>query len=310
MNLELKTVLLTGGTGFIGNALCMRLIGSGFHVYVLTRRKNLSMANHNNKMIYITTLEALNDITIDVIINLAGETIAQRWTDKTKANIYDSRILTTRHIVSYIKSSHIKPKLLISGSAVGYYGTDPEKIFDEETNISDSEKGFAQYLCQSWEKEARQAEDLGMRIVLLRIGPVLEKNGGMLSKLFPSFYLGLGSIIGNGRQWLSWIDRDDLIDLILFIIANPKISGPVNATAPYPITNREFSFALAKSIKRPCLFKMPDFILKSIFGQMADEIMLHGQKVLPKKALDHGFEFRYPTIEKSLQKIYSTAEEM
>ncbi len=126
----------------------------------------------------------------------------------------------------------------------------------------------------------------------------------MLSKLFPSFYLGLGGFIGNGQQWISWIDRDDLIELIIFIIFNSKIYGPVNATAPNPVTNAEFSLSFARTIGRPCIFKIPSFILKAIFGQMADEIMLKGQKILPQKALNNGFEFRYPDIETSLQKIF------
>jgi uncharacterized protein len=304
MDLELKTVLVTGGTGFIGNALCDRLIKSGFRVYVLTRRERSSLSNNNNDVIYITKLDALVDTQIDIIINLAGESISKRWSAKTRVNIYDSRIITTRHIVEYIKSLNKKPALLISGSAVGYYGMDPQKVFYEETAPSNKEQSFAQHLCKSWEEEANQAQKLGTRVVLLRIGPVLEKDGGMLSKLLPSFYLGLGSTIGTGTQWLSWIDRDDLIDLILHIISNSKICGPINATAPNPVTNAQFSSALAKTIKRPFLLKVPAFIFKAIFGQMANEIMLQGQKVLPQKALHNGFKFNYPTIEESLQKIF------
>jgi uncharacterized protein (TIGR01777 family) len=303
MDLELKIALVTGGTGFIGNALCAVLIKSGFRIYVLTRAKQKLLSNNNN-ITYITTLNELSDIGIDVIINFAGETISKRWTKRVKQNIYDSRILTTRYIVDYIRSCAKRPSLLISGSASGYYGTDPEKVFDEETYICDKNVGFSQHLCKSWEEEAGHAEELGVRVVLLRIGPVLEKDGGMLRKLLPSFYCGLGSTIGNGTQSLSWIDRDDLIDLIIFIISNDKICGPINATSPNPITNEQFSSILAKTIRRPHLFQIPAFIFQTIFGQMADEIMLQGQKLLPKKALDNGFEFHYPTIEKSLQKIF------
>jgi len=304
MELELKTALVTGGTGFIGVALCARLVQSGFKVYVLKRMESRPVYSHNNSIIYVNKLEVLDDIEIDVFINLAGEAISQRWTRKAKKNIYKSRILTTRYIIDYMKSLKKRPQLFISGSAVGYYGGDSLKVFDEETGFSNDPKGFAQYLCQSWEAEARRAETLGVRVVLLRIGPVLEKNGGILSKLLPSFYLGLGSQIGSGRQWFSWIDRDDLIDLILFIISNTQISGPINATAPNPVTNKDFSLALAKVINRPCLIKTPEFILRLIFGQMAEEIMIQGQKVLPQKALNHGFHFVYPTLEKSLEKIF------
>ena len=304
MELELKTALVAGGTGFIGVALCARLVQSGFKVYVLKRMESRPVYSHNNSIIYVNKLEVLDDIEIDVFINLAGEAISQRWTRKAKENIYNSRILTTRYIIDYMKSLKKKPQLFISGSAVGYYGVNSLKVFDEETGFSNDPKGFAQYICQSWEAEARRAETLGVRVVLLRIGPVLEKNGGILSKLLPSFYLGLGSQIGSGRQWFSWIDRDDLIDLILFIISNTQISGPINATAPNPVTNKDFSLALAKVINRPCLIKTPEFVLRLIFGQMAEEIMIQGQKVLPQKALNHGFHFVYPTLEKSLEKIF------
>jgi len=304
MDLELKTALVTGGTGFIGVALCARLVQSGFKVYVLKRMESRLVYSHNNSIIYINKLEVLDDIEIDVIINLAGEAISQRWARKAKKNIYNSRILTTRYTIDYMKSLKKRPQLFISGSAVGYYGVDSLKVFDEETGFSNDPKGFAQYLCQSWEAEAQHAETLGVRVVLLRIGPVLEKNGGILSKLLPSFYLGLGSQIGSGGQWFSWIDRDDLIDLILFTISNTQIFGPINATAPNPVTNKDFSLALAKVINRPCLIKTPEFVLRLIFGQMAEEIMIQGQKVLPQKALHHGFRFAYPTIEKSLEKIF------
>jgi uncharacterized protein (TIGR01777 family) len=304
MGLELKTALVTGGTGFIGTVLCARLVQSGFKVYVLKRMESRPLHSHNNSIIYVNKLGVLDDIEIDVVINLAGEAISQRWTRKAKENIYNSRILTTRYAIDYMKSLKKRPQLFISGSAVGYYGVDSLKVFDEETGFSNDPKGFAQYLCQSWEAEARRAETLGVRVVLLRIGPVLEKNGGILSKLLPSFYLGLGSQIGNGSQWFSWIDRDDLIDLILFTISNTQIYGPINATAPNPVTNKDFSLALAKAINRPCLIKTPEFILRLIFGQMAEEIMIQGQKVLPQKALHHGFRFVYPTLEKSLEKIF------
>ncbi len=154
MSLDPRTILVTGGTGFIGQALCIRLLQYGFRVYVLTRTKNLSSYNHKT-IIYINTLNSLENVEIDIIINLAGENISQRWTSKAKTNIYDSRILTSRHIVQYIKSLSKKPKLLISGSAVGYYGTDLKKLFDEETDIIKNDKEFAQYLCKSWEEEVK-----------------------------------------------------------------------------------------------------------------------------------------------------------
>lgn len=301
MNSELKTVLVTGGTGFIGKKLCEHFLTSGYRVYVLTRSKRY--AQHPG-ITNVNDLNELSQIDIDVIINLAGETISKRWTKKNKASMYSSRIVTTRCLVDSMRPKQNRPKLLISASAIGYYGTHPHAVFEEESDIAMTASGFAHSLCSAWEEEAKRAEQLGVRVILLRIGPVLEKNGGVLSKLLPSFYSGLGGQMGDGEQWFSWIDRDDLINLISFLILNTQIDGPVNATAPYPVTNRTFSLALAKAIHRPCFLKMPRIIFKLLFGEMADEIMLKGQKVIPKKALAHGFNFSYPTLQQSLEKIF------
>ncbi len=302
--MESKTVLVTGGTGFIGRPLCLKLQELGFCIYVLTRKKNLHSSKQSRGIIYIHSWESLNNVVIDIIINLSGETIAQRWTKQTKVNIYDSRIQTTRQIIEYIRSQPEKPTLLISASGVGVYGTDREKTFTEETSLSPVASCFSQELCKSWEYEARKAEAFGVRVVLLRIGPVLEKDGGILSKLFLSFYMGLGSTIGRGEQAFSWIDRDDLIDLILFVMAHPKITGDLNATAPEPVTYKKFAKTLANTLRRPCFLSIPDFVFLGVFGQMAKEIMLEGQKVLPQKALLNGFKFQYVSLEKSLQKIF------
>ena len=303
MNKEAKKILVTGGTGFIGCHLCNRLIKDGYILYVLTRNRKLNNAQDSKTKFYIYNLSEIENIDIDIVINLAGETIAQRWTKAAKARIYNSRITTTQNLVNFIKSKSKKPSLFISGSAVGYYGTDADKIFTEENVSTNIDSGFASSLCKSWEDQALHANDLGIRTVTLRIGPVLEKDGGMLAKLLPSFRIGLGSQIGDGNQWLSWIDRDDLIDLIIFIINKENINGPVNATAPNPVKNKEFSLALSNALNRPCFLKTPEFIFKLIFGQMAEEIMINGQKVLPEKAISNGFHFSYPTIAQSLSKI-------
>lgn len=295
---KLRTVLITGGTGFIGKALYKHLLALGYKVYILTRTKKYTQ---NIGLSYINSFDELSNIDIDIIINLAGETIAKRWTKNAKNNIYNSRIITTNNIIKYIQHKKNKPKIFISASSVGYYGTDEHAVFDEESDIAKNKQEFSHFLCKNWEEKANSAKEFGVRVALLRIAPVLAKDGGILSKLLPSFYIGLGSLIGNGKQWFSWIDRDDLINLILFVISNNEIHGPVNATAPCPVTNKDFSLKLAKVINRPCFFKIPGFVFKLLFGQMADEIMLNGQKVLPKKALKHGFRFSYPTIEKSLK---------
>ncbi|MBA4152670.1 MAG: TIGR01777 family protein [Acinetobacter sp.] len=253
----------------------------------------------------ITYIHSLADIApagVDIIINLAGAPIAQRWTATAKKSITDSRLATTDAIIAYIQQAAKKPELLISASAIGYYGTSEHKAFNEDTP-PEPVPLFSAQLCAQWENSARQAAQHAVRTVLLRIGVVLEKDGGVLKKLLLPFRLGLGGQLGSGKQWFSWIDRDDLIKLVLFIIDNGDVTGPVNATAPYPVTNKAFTASLAHALRRPAILPAPAQVLKLAYGDMADEIMLQGQKVLPTKALEHGFEFDYPSIDKSLNKI-------
>jgi uncharacterized protein (TIGR01777 family) len=239
-------------------------------------------------------LSGLGDVAVDIIINLAGEPIAQRWTSEKKDKIFKSRIETTETIVDYIKVSHKKPLLLISGSAIGYYGTDNYVEFKENTLPVTTSAAFSRRLCAAWENQAIKAESYGVRTVLLRIGAVLEKNGGVLQKLLTPFRIGLGGPIGDGHQWFSWIDREDLIGLILYIIATP---------APNPVLNSVFVKTLADVLRRPHIFPTPAWALRLVFGGMADEIMLEGQKVVPQKAVEAGYKFLYPSLILSLQKI-------
>lgn len=303
MNAETKKVLLTGGTGFIGQQLCKHLLNKGYILYILTRNKKLRDTAEHQVKFYLNSLREIQDININIVINLAGENIAQRWTKAAQDNIYNSRIATTRNLVNFLRAKPTKPELLISTSAVGYYGTSDDAIFTEADDASAVTTSFASSLCRTWEAEALHAASLGIRTVLLRIGPVLAQDGGILAKLLPSFRIGLGSQMGDGNQWLSWIDRDDLVKLIEFIINQPKLAGPINATSPNPSTNKDFSLALAAALNKPCYLKSPACVLKLIFGQMAEEIMLHGQHVLPEQALQHGFEFSYPKLHQALTKI-------
>lgn len=295
-DLREKKILVTGGTGFIGKPLCKTLVAAGAEVFVLTRSRAKAPAG----VTYISSLSDLKDI--DVIINLAGETVAQRWTSSAKRKITSSRLEVTASVIEYIRSAARKPALLINASAVGYYGTDANADFSEYSAPADASP-FSRALCTAWETAALQAEKFGVRTVMLRIGAVLEKDGGMLAKLLWPFRLGFGGKIGDGRQWLSWIDRDDLIKLILHVIRTPEIQGPVNATSPAPVSNEIFSRTLAETLGRPCLLSTPGFVLRALFGDMAEELMLNGQKVRPRKALDTGFVFDYPDLKSSLKKI-------
>lgn len=305
-NLHSKRILITGGTGFIGKALCKSLIQSGARVTVLTRSIKKSAENFEGRIELIENLEHLSDGDIfDIIINLAGEPVAQRWTQKAMQKIVGSRVDTTKNLLTLINRMKKKPDLLINGSAIGWYGTHNTQQFDEQSSPSGEEIGkFSKEVCHSWEEEAFKIQQLGIRTVILRIGIVLEKDGGPLSEFLFPFDFGIGGAIGSGKQWFSWIHRDDLIGLILYAIANNKIEGVINGTAPNPVTNYAFSKELGKAMKRPALMPIPSFILKIILGDMAEEIMLNGQKVMPQKALANGYKFRHDNIESALKSIF------
>lgn len=295
-NLREKKILVTGGTGFVGKPLCSALSARGAEVFVLTRKTVRSFSD----ITYVSSLTGLKDI--DIIINLAGETVAQRWTRSAKSKIRNSRLDVTASVIDYIRSASRKPDLLISASAIGYYGTDANADFSEVSPPTNTSP-FSRELCTAWESAALEAKEYGVRTVILRIGAVLEKDGGMLARLLLPFRLCLGGKIGDGRQWISWIDRDDLVKLIIHAIETPDIQGAVNATAPTPVSNEFFSRTLASTLHRPCLLPVPGLFLRAIFGDMAEELMLKGQKVFPRKALDSGFIFDYPDLKSSLQKI-------
>jgi uncharacterized protein (TIGR01777 family) len=303
-SLEGKNILITGGTGFIGRPLCSSLLQSGANILLLTRRPEL--VEKNERLLAYSQLESIPHVEkIDVVINLAGETIAQRWNAPAKERIRDSRIGLTQHLVNFLSTRKKKPELFISGSAIGYYGYHESKIFDECTPPDKSaHDSFAAQLCKEWESAALQAQKSSIPTVILRIGAVLEKDGGILKKMYPAFFCGLGGQFGTGEQWLSWIHREDLIRLILFLIRNDNIRGPINAVSPEPITNRDFCKALAKCLNRPCLFPMPAAVVKILFGQMADEIMLAGQKIQPAEATRTGFEFHFSQVSSALNQIF------
>ncbi|MFT6371424.1 MAG: hypothetical protein ACJAZT_000151 [Gammaproteobacteria bacterium] len=292
-------LLITGGTGFIGSALCTRLLDEKHSIVVLSR--------HPEKIKLpikaVSSLEQLTDDDIfNVVINLAGEPIAdKRWSDQRKNRIYASRIVTTEALIAYLKKSINKPKLLISGSAIGYYGIDgTDDIIDENSGNDDS---FSSELCQKWETAALKAESLGIRTCLLRTGIVLGKNGGALSKMLPPFKMGLGGKIGHGKQWMSWIHLDDLVGIIVYCINNDNLKGPINGTSPNPVINQVFTKTLGLALKRPTIFPMPKAVIKLLMGQMGEELLLVGKRILPQKVLDAGYNFKYKTLEEALKNI-------
>ena len=291
-------VLVTGGTGFIGTHLCNRLHDMGFSLYVLTRNIKNGQKVLPTETHLITSFEAIEkSIPINIIINLAGEGIAdKRWTNERKKQLEQSRIDLTADLVAFIRSRTQKPDLLISGSAIGYYGDCGDRVLTEYTEPNEE---FSHRLCAAWESQALRAKSMDVRVCVLRTGLVIGKNGGFLKKLLPSFRFGLGAKLANGKQWMSWIHLDDYLRIILFLIENHDQSGIYNATAPNPVPNTLFTKMLASVLHRPSFLVLPESILQMLFGEMS-RLLITGQRVIPKKLQDAGFEFNYPALKPAL----------
>jgi len=296
-----QTVLVTGATGFIGSRLVAALTGAGHQVIALVRNP-AKAAGLPIPITLITSLDQLPaDIKVDAIVNLAGEPISNGlWTGARRRRIIDSRIGITGDVVSLIARLDQKPAVLVSGSAIGWYGLWQDQPLTESAR---SHSCFSHELCEAWENAARAAEAHGVRVVLLRTGLVLGIDGGFITRMLTPFEFGLGGPIGNGRQWMSWIERDDLVRLITHVIASPAIAGPVNATAPLPVTNNKFTEELARRLHRPAIFRIPDALLRRIGGDFAAELLLGGQRVVPNKALSNGFVFRHENLRSAFEAI-------
>ena len=297
LNNQNYNFLITGGTGFIGTKLCAELLRTSQNITVLTRQIK---ASNNSQIKYIRSLDDQN-FDYDVVINLCGAPISVRWTNAQKQKIFASRVELTKKLSDKILAAKNPPKVFLSGSAVGFYGTSNSQIFDEESAPL-KQNLFSQKICQDWENAAKPAA-AKTRLVLLRTGIVIGKNGGFLKKMLPIFKLGLGGKIGVGNQYLSWIHLDDVVAIINCAINNQNISGAINLTAPNPATNQEFSKALAKSLNRPCFFDVPAISLKMVYGEMANELLLAGQKVLPTKLLQNGYKFIFDSLDDALKSV-------
>jgi len=300
-----QTVLVTGATGFIGSRLVAALAAAGHQPIVLAR--DPAKAARLAPLRLVTSLDQIaSDSRIDAIVNLAGEPIAERpWTAARRRRLLASRLRVTRAVVRLIARLERKPAVLVSGSAIGWYGL----WQDEQLTEFDGGKAcFTHRLCAAWERAALAAARHGVRVVRLRIGLVLGTEGGMLGRLLTPFELGLGGRIGRGRQWMSWIARDDLVRLIAHVIATPSLTGAVNATAPEPVTNATFTRALARALRRPALLPVPAMLLRRLAGDLADELLIGGQRVLPDKAEASGFTFRHPTLSSALTAMLGTPD--
>jgi len=298
-------VFITGGSGFVGTSIIRQLVGRGEEVTVLTRKVSKKRKPPRG----VSFLEA--DPTRegpwqeqvaghDTFINLAGASIFRRWTAEAKQAIRDSRLLTTRNLVGALEARKGMDTVLLSTSAVGYYGFHGDEFLDE---ASPSGEDFLALLARDWEAEALRAEPFGVRVLLCRFGIVMGLRGGALSQMVPLFRKGLGSPLGSGNQWFSWIHEQDLVNSFLFLLDRGELSGPVNFTAPEPVTNRAFTMALGRALGRPTFLPaVPGFVLKMMKGEFGT-VLLKGQRVIPKKLLDAGFRFQFPAVEDALRDL-------
>lgn len=291
-------IVVAGGSGFIGEPLVRRLLANGHDVAVLSRNPARVEAGRglqwDGKSQGPWSTEAAS---ADAVINLAGENIGEgRWSDERKRRMVDSRLDATAAIVEALRRDPARSRTLINASAVGMYGDRGDETLDE---TSAAGRGFLAELVTKWEAAAREAEPLA-RVVILRFGVVLAPDGGALGKMLLPFRLGAGGPIGSGDQWMSWIDRDDVLGMIEWAIEHHSVRGTFNATAPTPARNREFARALGRVLHRPAFLPTPAFALRLAFGEMATEVLLGGQRVLPARAQREGFAFRYATLESSL----------
>jgi uncharacterized protein (TIGR01777 family) len=297
-----QRILITGGTGFIGTRLVEALVAAGHFVTVLTRNpKNAQDLAHPVRI--ISDLDHIhNGEVFDAIVNLAGEGIATGWWTKAKrARIISSRVNMTARINGLIARLDHKPSVVVSGSAIGWYGLrDTDKELGEDAPPTPA---FVHDVCAAWEDAAAPIKAQGVRLVVLRMGIVLGVDGGMLAKLLTPFEFGLGGVMGDGSQWISWIEQDDLIRVIAFSIANTKVDGPINAVAPNAAQNRDFTAHLAAALHRPAVFNIPAGVLSKGLGDMAKETMLGGQRVVPSALKGHGFTFNYNELPDTLKVI-------
>jgi uncharacterized protein len=298
-----RAVTVTGATGLIGSTLVSALLDQGAHVTVLTRDAQRARAR-------LGDVEAVGwDLMKepapagalagrDAVVHLAGEPVAQRWSAKAKRAIRDSRVTGTRNLLEGLAGSEPgeRPRTLVSSSATGYYGPHGEEPLDEDAPPG---RDFLARVCREWESEAARASELGMRVVQVRTGVVLDGSGGALAQMLPPFRLGVGGPVAGGRQYISWIHTEDLVGMMIAAIGDERWAGPVNATAPEPVSNRAFSRALGAALHRPSLVPVPRLALRLLYGEMA-EMVTSGARVVPAKPLVLGYEFRHPQIDEAL----------
>ena len=292
-------ILVTGASGLVGTAVQESFAGKGYEMLLASRnapkKPNDIQWNVETGFAELERLEGL-----DVVVHLAGESVSGlRWTDEKKRAIRDSRVLGTRNVVEAISKLREKPKLLVAASAIGFYG---ERGDEEVTESSAAGDNFLSEVSKAWEAESRRAEDAGIRTVLLRTGIVLSRDGGALATMLTPFKLGVGGVVGSGKQWMSWVSLDDHVGVINYAIENDNLRGAVNSVSPNPVTNEEFTKTLGEVLYRPTILPLPEFAVSMVFGEMGDALLLTSTKVLPKRIEEAGFEFKYPDLKSALER--------
>jgi uncharacterized protein (TIGR01777 family) len=299
-------ILITGATGLLGRSLCRSLINEGHQVVVLSRRPEaIDLAG-----IIALRWEPVAELPpaagwegVEAVIHLAGEPVAAaRWTEEQKRRVRDSRVKSSRNLVAGMRATPRPPKVLVSASAVGFYGDRGDEILNENSAPG---SGFLSEVCLEWETEAARARELGVRTAFVRTGVALTPEGGALEKMLLPFKLGLGGRLGGGRQWFPWIHIEDVVGIFLHALMSPAVDGPVNGNAPGIVTNGEFTRELAAVLNRPAFFPVPQFALRVLMGEMA-EVVTAGQRVVPQVALDTGYRFKYPNLKPALESLLKT----
>ena len=288
-------ILITGASGLVGSGLVHHLVSNGHDIFSLQRNKDQAASFW--KFDQLPPDPATT--AYDAVIHLAGENIATgRWTRNKKDKILTSRVEGTRQLAEFCAGLATKPRVFFSASAIGYYGNRGSETVDETAGSGDN---FVAEVCRAWEQAAQPAVEAGIRVAFGRIGMVLSGKGGTLPTMLPSFKLGIAGVVGSGTQYISWVQLDDLIAMIEFVLEHDAIEGPVNLVAPAAVTNREFTKTLGKVLKRPTLMKMPAFAARTVFGQMADELILSSTRVMPSVLMRNGYVHRHANLEAALR---------
>lgn len=294
-------ILVTGSTGLIGSALVDFLAEQGYEVKKLVRTEPSSREDEIHWSPESGSIDKAGLEGMDAVVHLAGENLATgRWTAEKKARIRDSRVEGTRLLCESLSHLAHPPKALVCSSAIGYYGNRGDTVVEEGAFLG---SGFLADVCYEWETATASASEAGIRVVNLRIGVVLSRAGGALARMFPPFRMGFGGKLGNGKQYISWIALDDAVGVINHVLTQDGLHGPVNAVTPHAVTNSEFTKTLGRVLKRPTLFCMPAFIVRSVFGEMADETLLASTRVEPTRLVETAYEYHYPELEGTLRHL-------